>query len=411
MRILVISQYFWPENFRINDLVTELVHRGHEVTVLTGKPNYPDGYTFPDFLESPAKFARFAGAEVIRVRMLPRGRGGLRLMLNYISFAVSASIFGPWKLRQRKFDGIFVFQPSPVTVGLPAIVLKLLKRAPIAFWVLDLWPQSLSAVGAVRSKVVLGLVDYLVRCIYSRCDVVLVQSRAFVTTISQQLKNTSKIIYFPSWAEPAEPIEAASLAPEIEHRPELFNIVFTGNIGEAQDFGAVLDAAEILRSEPLRWIIVGDGRRADWVANEIGIRGLGEKVVMPGRFGLERMPSFFKHADALLVSLRDEPIFGLTIPGKVQTYLATGKPILAMLNGEGADVIKASGAGFTAPAGDSASLAEQVMKLKSLSKIDREKIGEKGIQVIARDFNRETLVDRLIAIYAGLSSSHAQFKR
>lgn len=412
MRFLVVSQYFWPENFRINDLVAELVRRGHEVTVLTGEPNYPDGEIFSDFLESPANFSQFEGAAVVRVKMLPRGRGGLHLMLNYMSFALSASIFGPWKLRGRTFDGIFVFQPSPVTVGLPAIVLKWLKRAPIAFWVLDLWPQSLTAVGAVRSRILLGVFDQLVRYIYSQCDVVLVQSRAFVETVSEQLKNKSKIVYFPSWAEPAEPVQLADLAPEIEYQPELFNIVFTGNIGEAQDFGAVLDAAEILRNEPVRWIIVGDGRRADWVANEIKTRNLGDKIAMPGRFPLGRMPSFFKHADALLVSLRDEPIFGLTIPGKVQTYLATGKPVLAMLNGEGGDVIKASGAGLVAPAGDSAALAEHVMRLKSLPKTDREKMGKKGIQVLARDFNRETLLDRLIEIYAGLApSSNAQPKR
>lgn len=395
MRILVISQYFWPENFRINDLVAELVHRGHEVTVLTGLPNYPEGHVFPEFKSNPKRFDNFAGADIVRVRHLPRGRGGARLIANYISFAVSSSIAGVWKLRGKKVDAIFVFEPSPITVGVPAVVLKQFKRAPIAFWVLDLWPESVQAVGAVSSPIVLRLIDGLVRFIYANCDCILAQSKSFIAAISKQVQDVDRIVYFPSWAEESIGLDQAQPAPELEVRPDLFTIVFAGNIGVAQDFGAVLAAAELLRNEPVRWVIVGDGRNAAWVAQERELRGLTKQILLPGRYPLERMSSFYRHADALLVSLRDEPIFALTIPGKVQSYLASGVPVLAMLNGEGADVITSSQAGIAVPAGDAAALAQSVRRLQAMSPTDRKTMGSNGPRYLADNFNRNTLIGQL----------------
>ena len=143
MRILVVSQYFWPENFRVNDLVAEFCDRGHEVTVLTGRPNYPSGEVFPEFRSNPGAFAQFGGASVVRVPMAPRGKGGLRLMLNYVSFACSATLLGAWHLRRQNFDIVFVCQLSPITSGLPAIFIRYLKKSPLAFWVLELWPETL----------------------------------------------------------------------------------------------------------------------------------------------------------------------------------------------------------------------------------------------------------------------------
>lgn len=403
MRILVVSQYFWPENFRVNDLVAELVHRGHEVTVLTGEPNYPGGVIFPEFKADPNAYSRYEGADVIRVGLLPRGQGGLRLVLNYFSFVLSASICGPWRLRGRPFDAIFVFEPSPITVGIPAIILKWMKRAPIAFWVLDLWPQSLEAVGAVRSKFVLSLVDRLVRFVYWQCDAILAQSKSFMEVIGRQIDDASRVVYFPSWAEEA-PFGSPPLAPEVPERPDLFNIVFTGNVGEAQDFGSVLDAAHELRNELVRWIIVGDGRKSAWLTEEVERRGLGEQVIMPGRFDLDRMPSFFRHADALLVTLRDEPIFALTIPGKVQTYLAAGIPILAMLNGEGARIVADAGAGLSAPAGDSAGLVAAIRSMIVMTDDERHAMGRRGPACLRRNFDRNTLIGQLEKLLKDLAS-------
>ena len=395
MRILIVSQYFWPENFRVNDLAAEMVRRGHEVTVLTGLPNYPDGAIFPDYAANPKGFIDYKGAQIIRVPLLPRGKGGMRLMLNYLSYAVTASILGPWRLRGRQYDATFVFQGSPVTVGLPAIVLKWLKKTPIALWVLDLWPQSLEAVGAVKSPLILGLVDRMVTFIYRNCDRVLGQSRAFLPELQRHVKDPTKINYLPSWSEDELAEFDSAPAPEVTPRPDLFNIVFTGNIGEAQNFPAVLNAADALRNEPVRWIIVGDGRQAQWVRDEVARRKLDEQVVLPGRFPLERMPSFFAHADALLATLKTSPAFAMTIPGKVQSYLAAGKPLLAMLDGEGAAVVRDSGAGFAAPSGDASALAEAVRHLMALSPAERSIMGQKGKDYAAREFDRDTVLSRV----------------
>ena len=272
MRVLVVSQYFWPETFRVNDLVAELARRGNQVTVLTGTPNYPEGRTFPEYLRDPARFGSFEGAEVVRVPLMPRGHGGLRLALNYLSFVVAGSTLGPWRLRGRRFDVIIVIQLSPVTAALPGLVLRRLKGIPLLMWVLDLWPESLAAVGAVRSPRLLSWVGILVAFIYRRCDRVLVQSRAFVSNVEKYGGDPARIRYFPGWAEAIfeGALDTVPMAPEVEAYADTFNVLFAGNIGDAQDFPAVLDAAQELRDEPgLRWLIVGDGRAAPWVRAEI----------------------------------------------------------------------------------------------------------------------------------------------
>jgi glycosyltransferase involved in cell wall biosynthesis len=397
LRVLVVSQYFWPENFRINELVGELVARGDEVTVLTGRPNYPSGRLFPEFRADPAAFADYRGARVLRVPMLPRGRGSLSLALNYLSFALSASMLGPWRLRGREFDVIFAFEPSPVTVGLPAILLRRLKHAPLVFWVLDQWPETLAAVGVVKSPRLLQWVGRLVSFIYHRCDVVLAQSRSLVPLIARYAP-PQRVAYFPNWAEVAESPESSEPAPEVPLAPGVFTIVFTGNIGESQNFLAILEAAERLRAHPhIRWIIVGDGRMAEWVRAEVTRRGLSENFLLLGRFPPERMPSFYRTADALLVSLRPEPIFAMTVPGKLQSYLAAGMPVLAMLDGEGAQIVEEAQAGLACPSGDSAELARAVLRLAEMSRSERAAMARRAREFALREFDRDRLIDQLRA--------------
>ncbi|TXC88847.1 glycosyltransferase family 4 protein [Paraburkholderia azotifigens] len=396
MRLLVVTQYFWPENFRINDLVAELVRRGHEVTVLTGLPNYPEGSVLPQFRDDPDAYSRYEGAEVIRVPMRPRGHGGLSLMMNYFSFAASASLLGMWKLRGRKFDVVFAYEPSPITVGLPAALMRAVKRAPMAFWVLDLWPETLQAIGVVRSGVLLRLVGKLVAFIYKRCDLILAQSRSFIPQIRKYAGSDRRVEYFPSWAESLFDLERVVPAEEVAAQPGSFNVMFAGNIGDAQDFPAILAAAESLKEHShIRWLIVGDGRMGSWVAEEIERRGLQHCVLMLGRHPVERMASFFKHADALLVSLKDEPIFSMTIPGKLQSYLAAGVPVVAMLNGEGAEVVRNSAAGLTCAAGDHAALASGVLELSRMTVEERALMGQNARAISAQEFDRDTLIRRL----------------
>ncbi len=401
MRILVVSQYFWPENFRVNDLVKEWVQRGHEITVLTGIPNYPAGKVFDAYQKQPSAFTEYEGAEVVRVPMLPRSTGGLRLMQNYLSFVLGACIFGPWLLRNKPADVIFVFEPSPVTVGLPAILLGKMKNAPVVFWALDLWPETLAAIGVIRSPRVLGWVGHMVRFIYNRCTLVLGQSRGFLGSIARYCDDKAKIRYFPSWAEDVFTDASVQPAPEVPEWADGFTVVFAGNIGEAQDMPAVLDSAERLKDNAsIRWIIVGDGRKSDWLRSEVARRGLDDQVLLPGRFQVERMPSFYAHADALLVSLKRDPVFSMTIPGKVQSYLMAGIPLLGMLDGEGAAVIREANAGLTCDAGDGSGLAQAVLTLTAMPPEKRKQMGLNGRKYAQQEFGRAQLMDRLEALMA-----------
>lgn len=397
MRLLIVTQYFWPEGFRINDLAGEFVRRGHHVTILTGLPNYPGGRILPEFRAHPRHFDSFEGARVVRVPILGRGSGGFRLALNYLSFAVSASLIGLWKLRGQDFDAIFVYEPSPITVGIPAALLRAVKNAPMTFWVLDLWPETLRAIGVIRSHFVINLIGQLVSAVYRRCDLILAQSRSFVPQIEARcFIGGQRVEYFPSWAEAIFDSCEESDAPELPPKEGKFDILFAGNIGDAQDFPAILAAAERLQAyTDIRWLIVGDGRAAQWVSREITRRRLDASVIMLGRHSVERMPSFYRRADALLVTLKDEPIFAMTIPGKLQTYLMAGVPILGMLNGEGSRVIETAEAGLVCAAGDHEALSVAVLKMRSLPVTERIAMGSRGTDFGRREFDRIRLMDRL----------------
>lgn len=396
LRILLVTQYFWPEDFRINDLVQGLVKLGHHVTVLTGKPNYPSGQIFDGYSLLGRRSETFAGAEVIRVPLVPRGNGGsVRLVCNFFSFALLASVLGPVYCR-GSFDVVFVYEPSPITVGLPGLVMKVVKRAPMLLWVQDLWPESLSAIGAVKSQWVLDRVASLVLFIYKGCDRVLVQSRAFVDRVQKLGTDPARILYYPNSAEEFyRPVsrDAASVPCLL---PEGFRVMFAGNIGAAQSFGTILGAAEKLRDHrDIHWLILGDGRQFNWVQEEVAKRDLTRCVHVLGRHPVESMPEWFAQADVLLVTLKKDPTFALTIPSKVQSYMACGRPILASLEGEGARVIEEAQAGMVVAPEDASALAEAVLKLSLMSSSEREVLGQNGRRYFLQEFERNNLLTRL----------------
>ncbi len=397
MRILIITQYFWPENFRINDLTAALLERGHQVTVLTGIPNYPEGRFFNGYGLFKNLRQNYHGAQIIRVPLVPRGNGsGLRLGLNYLSFAVFSSLLAPF-LCKEDYDVIFVFEPSPITVGLPALVLKKLSAIPILFWVQDLWPESLSATGAVQSEFILNMVRRIVGFIYHGCDKILVTSKAYIPSIKDFGVDERRLHYFPQSVETLyRPIGSDSDASESRLLPNGFRVMFAGNIGAAQAFETILDAAENLREhDDIHWIIVGDGRKRHWVESEVKRRALSRNVHLVGRYPVEAMPQFFSLADVMLVTLKKEPIFSLTVPAKIQSYLACGKAIIAALDGEGNDLIREAKAGLCCPAEDSDALAEAVLKMSLLSKAEIEEMGRCGLHYYEANFEREMLTNRL----------------
>lgn len=398
MRILIVSQYFWPENFRINDLCAELVRRGHEVTVLTGKPNYPDGEVFPDYLSSPGRFNEYQGCQVVRVPMISRGKGSSgKLLINYLTYVFSASTWGIFKLRKHKFDVVFVCQLSPITVALPAIVYKMIYKKPVVMWVLDLWPETLEAIGVVKSPKILSWVGRLVSFIYNRCDLILGQSKTFFNGINKYCQDKSRIKYFPSWSESIFINSVAECREEIIQYRDCFNVLFAGNVGDAQDFTSILNAAELLkqRNALVKFFIVGDGRMFDWVKVQIKERDLEGVVILLGRYPLDSMPSFYASADALLVSLKSSEIFAMTIPGKVQSYMVAGKPILAMLDGEGARIIRDAKAGLVCSSGDFEGLADNALKMSKLNINELSEMADNGKFFADKEFDRDKLISQL----------------
>ncbi|NMM26344.1 MAG: glycosyltransferase family 4 protein [Glaciimonas sp.] len=399
MKILIVSQYFWPESFRINDLVSNFSKRGHEVTVLTGLPNYPEGILFPAYRSTPEAFDHYEDVAVVRVPHVLRGKGKIGLVLNYLTFFLNASLTGAWKLRKSQFDVVFVYAVSPITAAIPAIVQGRLKNAKVFLWVLDLWPETLSAVGVVRSPRLLSIIGVMVAWIYKRCDYILIQSRAFLDSVNRHCPNngtSNKILYFPSWAEDVFSQGIGAKQDVVVRDDRLFTVMFAGNIGEAQDFPAILDAIEILKMKhQIRWVIIGDGRLREWVAEQIRSRGLEQSIYLVGRFPVESMPSFFACADALLVTLKTNEIFARTIPGKVQAYLASGRPIIGMIDGEARAVIEESGGGMACASGASTDLAKIVDEMAGMSHEQLQQMGLKGRHFYEKYFDRDTLFTKL----------------
>ncbi|MDA8486167.1 glycosyltransferase family 4 protein [Pseudomonas resinovorans] len=401
MRILVLSQYFSPESFIINDVVRTLVSQRHEVVVATGKPNYPDGDIFPGYRAGGVQHHFFSdSAEVIRVPLWPRGKGGARnLILNYLSFVLCGLVFFPWLLRKREFDAILVFSPSPITQVIPAIPLKWLKRTHLAVWVQDLWPESLAATGFVRHPHLLKAVGYLVSGIYACCDTLLVQSRAFVEPVARYTRR-DKIIYYPNSMPRQVPVQTVErISPELAWELEQhFSVVFAGNLGTAQAVETLLETAIQLKHDPeIRLVLVGSGSRFSWLQAQKQAHQL-DNLLLPGRFPMEAMPQIFERAAALLVSLKDEEIFAQTIPSKIQAYLAAGRPIIASLRGEGARVVAEAGAGEACEPEDPAALAALIRSMKGRPAAELQAMGLAGKAYFNEHFEMSSQVRRLVEI-------------
>ena len=399
MKLLILSQYFWPENFRINDVVEGLTERGHAVTVYTGIPNYPSGRYFSGYGFLGPLREQYKAAEVRRAPLIARGGGsGVRLALNFLSHAFFATLLAPWLARGR-FDAILVYEPSPMTIGIPARVLRALKRAPLLFWVQDLWPESLSATGAVKSRALLGVVDRLIKWIYRGCDRVLVQSEAFIPSVEAHGVPRNRIRYLPNSAENFyRRLEPSAQDAEARELPPGFRVMYAGNIGAAQDFPTILAAAELVKHDSaIQWIVVGDGRMRGWVEDEVRRRGLQASFHLLGQRPPQRMPRYFAHADVLLATLRREPIFAYTIPSKIQAYIACGKPVIAALEGEGGRNIREAGAGWVVPPEDPRALADAVMAASRLENAELSAMGQRGEAWFREHFERDKVLSRLEA--------------
>lgn len=398
MRVLLVTQYFYPENFKSNDIAFELVKRGYRVDALVGIPNYPEGKFYNGYGIFKKRFEKIDGVNIYRSFQIPRGKGGgIKLMINYLSYVISACFNVLFFFAWRRYDAVIVHEVSPIFQAYPAILLKRLKKVPLYLWVLDIWPDAMMSGGGVKNKKVLSVVNKLVVNIYENCDKILISSKRFTESILPKGDFADKIEYFPNWSD--DLLQEKSNYP-IPQLPDGFVVMLAGNLGRSQNLDAVVEVIISLRDvTDLKWVFIGNGSEKEWLDNFIRENNLGTVAFTLGRFPAEAMPTFFKQANALLVTLRSGfPHLGMVVPARLQAYMSAGKPILAMIGDGGADIIKESNCGYTVSAGNSQALADVIRNKVLTDKNAFEKMGQNGRSYFEREFKKNICIDNLCRI-------------
>lgn len=352
MKILVISQYYDPEPFRISDICKELVDRGHQVTVVAGVPNYPEGVTYKGYEKGQKRDEVCDGVKIHRCFTIPRKSGTLYRLLNYYSYAFSASRYV--KKLEKDFDVVFVNQLSPVMMAQAGIAYSRKNKTPLVMYCLDLWPESLVAGGITRQSAIYKYFHRVSSKIYRKMDKILITSRSFKTYLTEQFQiGEEKISYLPQYAE--------SLFDDIPatEKGETWNFTFAGNMGEVQSVQTILEAAERLKEEKVHFHLVGSGSDAERLQNMAEEMNL-SNVTFYGRRPLEEMPVFYSKADAMLITMANDPVLSLTLPGKVQSYMAAGKAIIGAIDGETPAIIKDADCGLCCQSQDADALAQVI---------------------------------------------------
>jgi glycosyltransferase involved in cell wall biosynthesis len=365
MRILLITQYFYPENFKSNDIAFELAKRGHEITVLCGIPNYPEGKYYKGYGILKKRIEKISGVKIYRVAQIPRGNNKILLSLNYLSYSFFASVWVFFMSIFKKYDRIFVHAPSPITQGLPAILMKKIQKIPLYFWVLDIWPDAMKSGGGIKNKRILNMVDCLVKYIYKHSDKILISSKRFTESILSKGNFASKIVYFPNWSLDFS-------FNESKHQPNLvlpkgFIVLIAGNLGTAQDLKSVLKAALLLKNHKhIKWIFVGDGSMKEWGEQFSRDNELSETVFFYGRYPQNAMPWFYHQANIMLITLRSEfPHLKMVVPARLQSYMSAGKPIVGMIDGGTVDIIEEAKCGKCVPSGDAKGLSQLIFEMQN----------------------------------------------
>lgn len=389
MHILVISQYFYPETFRVNALCRELVDRGHDVTVMTAYPQYPGGRIYAGYGFRIPYEHYWHGVRIERVKTYPRGRTPFGLLLNCMSYVYSGI---KWvKHCTQKFDAIYVFEVSPVTVGLPAVAYKKKFGTPILFNVQDLWPESVEEVLNVRFRPVIEVINKIVDTIYAHSDKILCASNGFVNHLEKRGVKRDKLVFWPQFC--MAPVFSEQTRPEI-YTQDAFNVVFTGNIGDAQGLDLLVEAAKELKGEGIRWYLVGDGRARQRLEKLVSEYDVCDDVIFVGKVSESEANRYAHFADCAYLSFRNIPLFKMTVPAKLQTYQACSVPILAAAGGESAEVIERAQCGIAVPPQLDA-LVEGVRRMKEKTRAERLAMGKAGFQYYLKHYTMDKLIGDL----------------
>jgi glycosyltransferase involved in cell wall biosynthesis len=398
-RILIYTNHFLPENFKVNEIAETFNDGINEIRVITCVPNYPAGKIYPGYGYFKKSREVIGKMTICRLPMVPRGSGSkFRLILNYLSYFLSVKLYTFYLLLfKKRYDVVFVHHTSPLLIAIPPVIYKWFsRRSKLVLWDLDIWPDTLKAVGVMSNEKVLGFV----KMIYNNYDHILVGSESFVDIVKQRVKNVP-VSYFPNWAEDVF-TQRTMVAPEPQPTfPEGLKIMFAGNIGAAQDIQTVFEAALILKDEKINWLIVGDGRMKKWLEDEVKKHKMENRFHFYGNNPLKFMPWFFSQADVMLVSLKDEEIFRKTVPAKLQAYMAFKKPILGMLSGEGAKIIKDANCGWVSDSGNVMALAANAKLILSLTPQQLSEAANNGKKYFDEHFRKELRFEQLKGMFGG----------
>lgn len=406
MRVLMLSQLYVPEpDIKVHLLGADLARRGHQVTAITGFPNYPAGELYPGYALRWREWEELDGVRILRLPLYPdHSRSSIKRAANYLSFAASASLLGP--ALAGPADAMWVYQP-PLTVGIPAWWIGLLRRIPFVFNIHDMWPETLTATGMMRPGLRLAVLGQLAKFVYRRAAAITVVSPGFKRNLIEKGVPARKIHLIPNWADediyyPASPKSEIAVQYGLQDR---FNIMYAGNLGAAQALDNVLQTAVRVRDlKEVQFVFIGEGvdkNSLQILAQQRGINNLLFISQQPA----ERMAEFYAHADVLLVHLKRDPLFEITIPAKTIAYLACGQPILSVVEGDAAQVVLNAGAGLVCPPEDPAALERAVRNLYSMPSEDRKVLGESGRRAFLANYTRAVLMDHYEKVLHGVAES------
>lgn len=401
MKILIVTQYFYPETFRVNSLCAELVKRGHDVTVLTGFPQYPQGKIYDGYGFNKEYEHEWNGAKIERLKVLPRGKTPIGLLLNCITFVREGK---KWvKNCTEKFDAVYVFEVSPVTVGLPAAEYKEKFGTPVFFNVQDLWPENVEVVLGIHNKLVINVINKIVDKIYSASDKILCSSNGFVENIKARGVPAEKLVFWPQFCD--EPNFTNAEKPEI-YCDDDFKIVFAGNIGEAQGLDLLLETAKRLKNRNnIKFYIVGDGRARKRLEETAKANEL-QNVLFAGKVSVDEADRYIHFADCAYLSFKDNEVFNMTIPAKLQSYMACGTPILVAAGGESAEIIKKADCGFISER-NPVELSGIIERIAGSSN-EVSEMRKNAYEFYSRNFKKENTVDYLESIMSHYVSGNVQ---
>ena len=411
MRVLILSQFYAPEPIpKPHELAVGLTKLGHQVQVITGFPNYPLGSFYTGYRLRLRRTEIKDGVRILRLPLIPdHSNSSIRRILNYSSFMVTSSFFGPWSTGNA--DIMYVWHP-PLTVGVSAWIIGLMRRIPFVYGVHDLWPDAVEATGMVKSRSVLKWLSRLEKFVYRRASTITVGSQGFKRNLLSKGVPAEKIHVLGDWGNedifrPVTPDE--HLAEEMGMAGR-FNVLFGGNMGLAQALETVVEAAQGFSHIPdIQMVFAGDGLEMPRLESLVKEKGL-SNVRFLGRRPADQMPLLYALADVLLVHLKRDPLIEITIPSKVYNYLACQRPILVAGNGDAADLVKRSGAGVICSAEDPDALARSVIRLYDMSTDERAAMGAAGKHAFLQHYSRDILVRRHEELFVEMTQHTKRIK-